>query len=146
MGRGSLQVLLVLALILTPLAAGAAADGDGGGGASVVSGSDVLRMVLTLGMVLGAILLVAWMLRRAGGIGGAARGIKVVASASVGQRERVVLVDVGGQQLLVGVAPGSVRLLESFDEAVVSTDTNTAATGDFGSRLRNALARQEGTR
>ncbi len=141
MGRLS-RHLGISTLAWAPLSAMAGADA--GGGAAVVSGGDVLRMVLTLGLVLAAILLLAWLLRRAGGIGGAAPGMRVLGSLSVGQRERVVLVDVGGRQILVGVAPGNVRLLESFSEAVVDSDPGAAVGGDFAARLRTALAGQGG--
>lgn len=144
MRYGVRRLGLLLAAGSCPLLAVASTGGEGD--SAVVGTSDIVRMVVTLGLVLGAILLVAWVLRRAGGIGGASRGIQVLASVSVGQRERVVLVDVGGQQLLVGVAPGSVRLLESFDEAVVTTETGSQAGGDFASRLRSALAGQEKSR
>jgi flagellar protein FliO/FliZ len=83
-----------------------------------------------------------------------------VAQLSLGTRERAVLVRVGGQELLLGVAAGSVRTLHSFtapvDAAADSiTGTTTAAAAaatagsrpakpDFASTLRDVLRRSMG--
>lgn len=77
----------------------------------------LLALVLVLGMVAGA----AWMLRRFSaqpGFGGGG-AIKVVAGAAIGQRERVVLVEVGGTLLVVGVAPGHVSTLHTLPKSAV---------------------------
>jgi flagellar protein FliO/FliZ len=42
--------------------------------------------------------------------------LRVVAGLAVGPRERVVLMQVGAQQVLLGVTPGSVRMLLILDE------------------------------
>ena len=42
---------------------------------------------------------------------GAAADLQIVAQISLGTRERAVLLRAGSQQLLLGVAPGNVRLL-----------------------------------
>ena len=44
--------------------------------------------------------------------------LQVVTEIAVGQKERVVLVQVGKQQLLIGVAPGRVSTLHVLDEPV----------------------------
>jgi hypothetical protein len=43
--------------------------------------------------------------------------VVVVAGAAVGQRERVVVVEIGSSWLVVGVAPGSVNLLQQMPRA-----------------------------
>jgi flagellar protein FliO/FliZ len=47
--------------------------------------------------------------------------MKVLGGLSVGQRERLVLVQVGDKQILVGVAPGSVQHVMAFDEPLANT-------------------------
>jgi flagellar protein FliO/FliZ len=47
--------------------------------------------------------------------------MKVLGGISVGQRERLVLVQIGSKQLLVGVAPGSVNHVMVFDEPLDNT-------------------------
>jgi flagellar protein FliO/FliZ len=83
-----------------------AADGAAG---SVLG---VAQMVLGLALVLGLIILASWLLRRFGA-GPAATGslVRVVTAASVGPRERVVLVEIRDTWLVLGVAPGRINTL-----------------------------------
>ena len=80
-----------------------------------VSTGSMLQMLAGLLLVLAVIGAAAWLLKRvAANPGTAAGSIRVVASAAVGQRERVVLVEIGGTWLVLGVAPGQVRALHSM--------------------------------
>ncbi|MGA7800582.1 MAG: flagellar biosynthetic protein FliO [Gammaproteobacteria bacterium] len=96
---------------------------------------------LTLGLlaVLAAIALVAWLMRRVGrfqsGVGGAMR---IVGGLSMGARERVVLIQVGETQLLLGVAPGRVQTLHVMQEPIAE-DSEGAGAGRFAQKLRAAL-------
>ncbi|OGT03025.1 MAG: flagellar biosynthetic protein FliO [Gallionellales bacterium RBG_16_57_15] len=80
-----------------------------------VSTGSMLQMLAGLLLVLAVIGAAAWLLKRvAANPGTAAGSIRVVAGAAVGQRERVVLVEIGGTWLVLGVAPGQVRALHSM--------------------------------
>ena len=57
----------------------------------------------------------------------------------MGQRERILLVEVGGEQLVVGVAPGRVELLHHLAEPVASTTEGGGS--DFTHRLQERLQR-----
>ncbi len=72
----------------------------------------MLQMLPGLGLVLLLILALAWLAKRTG-VGRAATGgaLRIVADKSVGARERVVVVEIAGQWLVLGVAPGQVRTL-----------------------------------
>jgi flagellar protein FliO/FliZ len=75
-----------------------------------------LRVTVAMVLVLGALLGAAWLARRVRGAGGASSsGLTVLAQVSLGQRERAVLLRVGTQQVLIGVAPGNVRTLHVID-------------------------------
>jgi flagellar protein FliO/FliZ len=66
-------------------------------------------LLLILGLILGG----AWLFRRYGNLPMGGKGVvKVLGGASVGARERVVLIEVDGVRLLLGVAPGQVRTLQ----------------------------------
>lgn len=91
----------------------------------------MLQVMLGLGLVLAVIAGAAWLLRRFGGMArGPASVVKVIGGSAVGQRERVVLVEVGDTWLVVGVAPGHVTALHSMPkgESTVSIP-NGANTG-----------------
>jgi flagellar protein FliO/FliZ len=74
------------------------------------------QVTLSLLLVLAAVFAAAWLLRRVRGLQRtrSSEGLAVVAEVAVGPRERVVLVEVGGERVLVGVAPGSVRAIKSW--------------------------------
>ncbi|UTW10026.1 flagellar biosynthetic protein FliO [Marinobacterium rhizophilum] len=97
------------------------------------------QLLMGLVVVILAILLVLWLVKRFTGLGVQGRHLKVVAALSLGAREKAVLVEVGGRQLLLGVAPGRVSLLERFESPVVETDPGAG----FGARLREVLDRKE---
>jgi flagellar protein FliO/FliZ len=74
------------------------------------------QVTVSLAIVLGAIFAVAWLARRMRGIGrrpGAL--IEVIAETPLGQKERVVLLQVGGKQVLVGVTANSINALHVLD-------------------------------
>lgn len=81
--------------------------------------------VFGLVLVLALIFLCAWLLRRYAGVSRVAPGrFRVVAAVSLGARERAVLLQAGGKQLVLGVAPGRVEtlcILEGADLVPVET-------------------------
>jgi len=103
----------------------------------------LLQVVVALGGVLVLILGGAWLLRRVGKFSAAANGqMRILGGTSLGSRERVVLMQVGTQQLLLGVAPGRVTTLHVFDSAAPAVDTTTevASGTGFGELLRRKTA------
>src|SRR5512145_1962877 len=116
----------------------AGADAPASGTAVPVGG--LLQVVLALLLVLGAIGLFAWLMRRfVPGHGTAGGVLKVVGGVMVGPRERLVVVEVGDTWLFVGVAASSVRLVHSMPrpERPASAPVDTAS---FARRLGHALA------
>jgi flagellar protein FliO/FliZ len=97
--------------------------------------ADPVSVVFGLFLIVFLILAVAWMLRRMGAvpmIGN--QTMKVVAGLSVGTREKVMLIEVGGKQILVGVAPGRVSPLHYFDEPVV--ESRGASESEFSLKFK----------
>lgn len=84
-----------------------------------------------------------WVVRRTGGSNFLqSQNIKIVSALSLGVREKIVLVDVGNKQILLGVAPGRISHLQSFDEPVV----DQAEQNDFSSKLKLLLNKQGGVK
>ncbi len=79
-----------------------------------MNAANLLTVVLSLVLILGGFVAVAWFARRYLPGLGAQGAIKVVGSTAVGVRERVVLVEVEGTWLLLGVGGGNVRLLHTL--------------------------------
>ena len=136
--------LLFAASPIRVLAEEAGEDGGMGSGTP-----DIMTTALTLGLglivVVVLIVLSGWLVRRVQGLGGVnSQALKVVAVLSVGQRERVALIDVGEKQILIGVTPQSVRTLHVFDEPVVNSSQPTGS-GDFAQKLQQVMGRGPGT-
>ncbi len=93
----------------------------------------VARLMLGLVIVLSFLLVTAWVLRRGGVITGNSGVIRIVAQTPVGTRERLVLIQVGEQQLLVGVTAQQIQLLHTLVEPVVMP--SQAGTSRFAEQL-----------
>ena len=75
----------------------------------------LLQAGFGLAVVIGLIFLFAWIARRFGlQQSGSSRLLKVVSSVMVGQRERVVVVQIGDSWLVLGVAAGRVSALHTM--------------------------------
>jgi flagellar protein FliO/FliZ len=76
----------------------------------------VLKMIIGLVVVLAVMALITWLLKRmVPGVGSKQSVIKIVGGVSVGSRERVVVLEVSGRWIVVGVAAGQVSRLANLE-------------------------------
>lgn len=107
-----------------------------------IGAGDVLQIFVALVFVLVLIGFAAWLLRKFSVTGfGNTGALRLLSSVSVGQRERIVLVQAGETQILLGVAQGSVRTLHVFDKPVMLENAGPQASQRFAERLASALQR-----
>jgi flagellar protein FliO/FliZ len=126
------------ALALASYAAGAATSSVA---PEPVAAGNLLQLIFGLIVVIGAILGTGILLRRVGRISSPVPGaLRVLGGISVGARERVILVQVGEQQLLLGVAPGRVQTLHVLAQPVVD-DTGASGGEKFAERLAKLVQR-----
>ena len=112
--------------------------------ADLFSWSYLGQVIASLAMVIGLLFGALWIMRRVNGVGQAVGGqMRVVSSLGLGQRERAVLVSVGEQQILLGVAPGRVAALHVFDEPAVEQDTTHAAPLKFSEVWQNVMGKKD---
>ncbi len=98
-----------------------------------------LQMMLGLVFVVALIIGLAWFMRRMGNFQTTAAGaLKILGGVSVGQRERVLLLQAGDTQLLLGVAPGQIRTLHVLDEPIISEPSHPPS-GNFAEKLHKLL-------
>ena len=77
------------------------------------------QVTLSLLLVLAIVFAAAWLMRRLRGFGRfGANTIQIIADAPLGTKERAVLIQIGQQQLLLGVAPGHINTLHVLTEPV----------------------------
>lgn len=105
-----------------------------------VGAGEMLQMVMGLMFVIAIILGVAWFIRRMGTFQQMSHGaLKILGGLSIGQRERVVLIQVGDKQLLVGVAPGQIRTLHVLDSALKVNTNQKADNTSFSEKLQSVI-------
>ncbi|MFP4161781.1 MAG: flagellar biosynthetic protein FliO [Ectothiorhodospira sp.] len=142
-----LRTLVTVAGLLLPAGVASAAEGaEATPGLGITSGGAayLLQLVLGLGVVVVAILVLGFLLRRMGGVGGPLSGqFRVLGSVSLGSRERMVLVQVGEQQLVLGVAPGQVRTLHVLERPLEPHGAEPTQENPFAARLRAAMSGRE---
>ena len=74
-----------------------------------VAMGDLSSVILSLALVVGFIFAAAWVVRRMPlGMGRASGPLKVLAALPLGPRERLVLVEARGEELLIAVSPAGV--------------------------------------
>jgi flagellar protein FliO/FliZ len=119
----------------------------------------VLQTIVGLVVVIGLVFGCAWLARRFGLQPGSRSGlVKTIGGASLGGKERVAVVEIGDTWLVLGAAPGNVRLLHTMPAGSAAVDTvgnaqagtpgvtgsssatgSTGLPGSFGQRFRDAL-------
>lgn len=120
----------------------------GGGGLGQAQDPLVMTSLwqLTLGLllVLGLIVAIAWVLKRSGRFQMAAGGgLRILGGLSMGARERVVLLQVGDTQMLIGVAPGRVQTLHVLDKPLESMHSAASAVPGFADQLGRLLNKEK---
>ncbi|SER20285.1 flagellar protein FliO/FliZ [Nitrosomonas sp. Nm51] len=113
---------------------------------SVIAAESITKMITGLLLVLMIIVVVAWLFKRFANIPAAATGhIKVVAAASIGQRERVVIVEIGETRLVLGVTPGQINTLHSTEKPPqhAAEQKTEKSAGQFSKILNKSISKNE---
>lgn len=90
-------------------------------GKHVMANTDAGSMILSLLMVLALIGICTLVLKRFNLAQQNTGQLKVVASLSLGVKERLIVAQVGEQQLVLGVTPQQITLIKSLEEPIKST-------------------------
>jgi flagellar protein FliO/FliZ len=133
-------------LFNSAIAADSAPEGVPAAGFEPMATGKLLQMGFGLFLVLALILATAWFARRMGRFqGGTGSSLRIIGGLSMGARERVVLIQAGTTQLLLGVAPGRIQTLHVLPEAVAVDAADEVAGASFASGLSAILNRRHGT-
>ncbi|CAN8141694.1 flagellar protein FliO/FliZ [uncultured Thiomicrorhabdus sp.] len=97
------------------------------------------QIMLSLIFILLIIFAAAWLLRRYGRMPGVADGnLKVLGALSVGPRERILMLQVGKEQIVVGVTSSKISKLHNLAEPVEVAEPKPVS-GVFAQRLQEAM-------
>lgn len=115
-----------------------------GSGFSAGSNADYFIQVFgALVFVVIVIFLLALLMRKFSMMPGASSGpIKVISGISIGGKERLLLIEVGGEQILVGTSPGSIKKIHKLSSMLPtqSKETNKEIGKQSFSKLLNAVS------
>ncbi|NOX09887.1 MAG: flagellar biosynthetic protein FliO [Gammaproteobacteria bacterium] len=90
--------------------------------------------------ILALIIALAWIMRRVGYMQSATGDkLKVISALSVGSREKLVLIQVGSTQLLIGVAPGQIQKIHLLDENIPLKSVGT----EFSEKLQRVISKSK---
>ncbi|MCP6695763.1 flagellar biosynthetic protein FliO [Pseudomonas donghuensis] len=119
------------AAVVAPTASGSAAG-------------QLTQLVLGLLLVLGLIFLLAWLLRRVQNAApGSAQVIEILGSRSLGPRDRLLLIQVGKEQILIGHSPGTIEALHVMAEPIEVPASARQATPEFAQRLMELMGKDQ---
>jgi len=111
-------------------------------------GLSLLRLLGALGVVLVAFWLFARLMRQLNGAGNrSVAGLRVLGSLSLGQRERLVVLEADGERIVLGVTAQTVTRVHAMPAPPGETvpdhepDAGLPAGPAFAARLRHALQR-----
>jgi flagellar biosynthetic protein FliO len=109
----------------------------------------LLQTLFALIVVLGALAALAWFLKRYGPrAGGGNANVKVVGSLNLGGRERLLVVEVGNQWIVVGASPGRVNGLATMPkqegmDATATLVTQGPSANSFADWLRQTIEKRK---
>jgi len=128
---------------------------------SAATAGNLFQVLFGLVVVLGLMGGIAWLLKRHGGVRmNAAAPVKIVGGIPVGNREKILVVEVADQWIVVGVAPGRITTLATMprhdrsasqgDPAIAAAFGDAAATGatppakTFSAWLKQTIEKRHG--
>ena len=117
------RVIIIAMMILLPAFTYAAEQPEVG--KHVVDGVDAIGMIISLAMVLLVIVIAAFILKRFQGFQQQLNGIKIITSVHLGNKEKLVVVEVSGKQLLLGVTAQQINLLDTLASPITSQPTES---------------------
>ena len=92
-----------------------------------------LQIIFSLALVVGLIFACAWVVRRTNGVKSFHANLMTVKSVlAVGPKEKIMIVQVGKEQLLISVCTGQITLLKTLDEII---EVENPKTSDFSEKI-----------
>jgi len=114
------------------------------------SAGSLLQTILALVFVLALLIGLAWFMKRYGPkVMGGNNKMRVVSSLNLGGRERIVLVEVADQWIVVGASPGRINALATMPRQEgelpqLATTQNGPAAANFSEWLKQTIEKRNG--
>ena len=131
---------LPVLFVLLPQLALAQADKPAATALEPISSPYLLKLTGGLILVVVVIFALAWLVKKFnlaqqshGGL------IRIVAGVSIGTRDRIVLLQVGEEQILVGLTPGRIEKLHTLAEPLNPAGEASAASTSFAEKINRLM-------
>jgi len=115
--------------------------------ANISAAGSAVQVIFGLIMVLGVMMLIAWLFKRyAPGIGQNNSVARIVGGVSIGNRERVLVIEVADRWLVVGVSPSQVTSIANLEAGQAITEQlnqHSTATHPFAKWLTQSMSRTQ---
>ena len=118
--------------------------------APTASSGSLLQTIFALMFVLALLIALAWAMKRYGpkALGGNSK-MRVISSLNLGGRERIVLIEVADQWIVVGASPGRINALATLprqegDLPILSSAQNGPAAANFSEWLKQTIEKRNG--
>lgn len=118
--------------------------------APTASSGSLLQTIFALMFVLALLIALAWAMKRYGpkALGGNSK-MRVVSSLNLGGRERIVLIEVADQWIVVGASPGRINALATLPRQEgelppLSGAQNGPAAANFSEWLKQTIEKRNG--
>lgn len=106
---------------------------------SEIGVTNYVQMLFGLFAIIIFIFAVAWLIKRMGTLNpNHSTHLKIVAGLSVGQREKIVIVQVMDEQFLVGITQSNIQLLNKLEQSIPVQNMPTL--GGFQEKLQSAMS------
>jgi len=118
--------------------------------APTASSGSLLQTIFALMFVLALLIALAWAMKRYGpkALGGNSK-MRVISSLNLGGRERIVLIEVADQWIVVGASPGRINALATLPRQegelpTLSSAQNGPAAANFSEWLKQTIEKRNG--
>ena len=131
---------LLLTLLLVPSQIMAQQAVEKTSAVDPISSSYMIKLTAGLVLVVGLVFFLAWLVKKTQLVQGSNVGlIKIVSAVSVGQRERIALIQVGEEQILVGLTPGKINKLHKMEKPVMAESLPSTTHHPFQKKFQQLI-------
>jgi flagellar protein FliO/FliZ len=106
------------------------------------SQDQLIQVSLALAVVVALIYAIAWFIKRKQGVHGISNiPMKTLGVLPMGVKEKIILVEIGGKQILLGMTASNINTLATFDEPII--EEKSQSVGSFSQKLKDILSQQK---
>ena len=84
----------------------------------IISNGDIAKLFISLASVIALVLIFSYCFKKMNNFSfGGSQVMNIISSIAIGQKEKIILLEVAGKNLLIGVSSGSISLLKELDSS-----------------------------